>query len=70
MVQHHIKTQAYSESESGDLNYKYLIGIEITVLAITHPVHTIAGYLQWIVTWVIELKSATVYTTTQHSSSA
>ena len=33
VVQHHMYT--YSESESGDLNYKYLIGIEITMLAVT-----------------------------------
>ena len=31
-----------------------------------HPIHTILGYSQWIVTWVIELELAPVHITTQH----
>ena len=31
-----------------------------------HPIYTILGYSQWIVTWVFELKSALVHTTAQN----
>lgn len=31
-----------------------------------HSVYTILGYSQWIVTWVIELKSVPILTTSYH----
>ena len=40
------------------------------LLIFLDPIHTILGYSdEWIATWVIELESAPVRTTTQHAGS-
>ena len=48
-----------------------LVTIQYDILLIfLDPIHTILGYSdEWIATWVIELESASVRTTTQHAGS-
>ena len=52
-----------------DIKFQIFYTKTSTLEILKQPVHTIPGYLQWIVTWVIELQSALVHTTTQHNSS-